>query len=409
MPVLICRRLFFLLSYSNFGCKFSYMQATATVKLKLDVTAQVSELLSETQAAYVRALNLTSAVAYEKRCKNAVALHHLTYRDVRDATRLPANLVCSARAVVAEAYKRELDKSHKWRDGTGVRYDARTLTLKLKQERATLTTLKGRANVGLVVSDYHRQYLSGEWEIASTATLKRQGKAWYLHLVATRDVPEAEGSNVVGLDAGIKRIATLSTGKTFKGGSISQLRRRRFKQRRVLQRKPEGQKKSRNQRRLLNRLSGRERRAVEWKLWNVANEVVREAIRTGSNMIAIEDLKRIRERVKVARQQRIILHGWPFSSLFAKIRHVASRHGITVAEVDAHHTSRTCSRCGHCEKANRKTQSDFRCLSCGYSQNADLNGSFNIRARYVALECSAVNRSLTSVVTSRGDDRAKAA
>ena len=385
------------------------MQAKLTIKLKLDLTPQVSELLTRTSVAYVQALNLTSQVAHDKRCRNAVALHHLTYREVRAATSLPSNLVCSARAVVAEAYTRDLNKLHKWHDGAGVRYDARTLTLKLDVGRATLTTLKGRVNVGLVISDYHRQYLSGEWEVASTATLKRQGKAWYLHLVATREIPDATGSNVVGLDAGIKRIATLTTGKTFKGGAISHLRRRRARQRRALQRQPEGQSKSRNQRRRLKRLSGKERRAVEWKLWNVANEVVREAVRTDSNVIAIEDLKHIRERVKWARKQRIILHGWPFSSLFAKIRHVAARHGIAVVEVGAAYTSRTCSRCGYCDKANRQTQSDFRCLWCGYSNMADFNASYNIRARYVALECGAVNHRLTSVKTDQGGDRAKAA
>ena len=185
--------------------------------------------MAVTQAHYVRALNQTSRVAFEEKCKNAVALHHLTYRDVRSSTGLPANLVCSARAIVAEAYNRELDKSHKWRSGAGVRYDARTLALKLDYERATLTTMNGRVNVGLITGDYHRQYLDGSWEIAKTATLIRRGKAWYLHLLATRDVPAAQGANVIGLDAGIKRIATLSTAKTFKGGSISQLRRRRFR------------------------------------------------------------------------------------------------------------------------------------------------------------------------------------
>lgn len=369
----------------------SYMNVTAIVKLKLDVTAETDALLRVTNAAYVRALNLTSAVACSQRCKNAIALHHLTYADVRAATLLPANLVCSARAIVSEAYKRESDKLHKWRDSAALRYDARTLTLKLEHERATLTTLQGRVSVGLVVSDYHRQYLSGEWEIASTATLKRSGKVWYLHMVATRDVPESTGSNVVGLDAGIKRIATLSTGKTFKGAAISQLRRRRFRQRRSLQRKPEGQSKSRNSRRLLKRLSGKEHRAVEWKLWNIAGGIVREAVKVGCATIAIEDLKHIRSRIRVAKKQRLIQHGWPFSSLFAKVRHVASKHGIRVAEVDAANTSRTCSRCGYCDKANRQTQSDFRCVSCSHSLNADYMAALNIRDRCVSLGWDSVN------------------
>ena len=31
--------------------------------------------------------------------------------------------------------------------------------------------------------------------------------------------------------------------------------------------------------------------------------------------------------------------------------------------------------CGHCEKANRRTQSDFSCQRCVYQSNADYNAA----------------------------------
>jgi tetratricopeptide (TPR) repeat protein len=77
------------------------MKATATLKVKLAVTAEVVQSLQETNAAYVVALNSTSQVAFEQKVFNSVALHHVTYRDVKAATRLPANLVCAARCVQA--------------------------------------------------------------------------------------------------------------------------------------------------------------------------------------------------------------------------------------------------------------------------------------------------------------------
>src|SRR6266540_3526664 len=101
------------------------MKVTVTLKIKLEVTEQVSQCLSETQKAY------------------SVALHHVTYRDVREITRLPANLACSARCMVAEAYKRDKEKRHRWKEAAAMRYDARTLTVKLDQQYATLTTLDG--------------------------------------------------------------------------------------------------------------------------------------------------------------------------------------------------------------------------------------------------------------------------
>ena len=191
----------------SFRRKISYMNVTATVKIKLDVTAEVDLLLRATQAAYLRALNLTSAVAFTYKVSNAVRLHHLTYRDIRTATSLPANLVCSARAIVAEAYQRELSKLHQWRDGAAVRYDARTCTLKLEHARARLTTIEERVTVSLFLADYQRRYLNGDWKIAATVTLCRRGRVWYLHLVAEKQVPDASGTNVLGVDSGINRIA----------------------------------------------------------------------------------------------------------------------------------------------------------------------------------------------------------
>ena len=362
------------------------MKATVTLKIKLETTEQAAQSLSETQKAYVVALNHTSDIAFGKKIFNSVALHHITYRDVRDLTKLPANLVCSARNVIAEAYKREKDKHHRWKETAAMRYDARTLTVKLDREHATLTTLDGRARVNLILSDYHRQYLDGTWEVEPTTTVSRKGRVWHLHLIVTKDIPDSQSEGVIGVDSGIVRIATVNTGKVFNGGIVKHIRERRFKQRRDLQ---SARHKSRNQRQLLKRLAGKERRSVEWLLWNVANGVVDEALKADAGTIAIEDLKGIRARIRVAKKQRLIQHGWPFSSLFLKIAHVAGKHGIKVESVDARNTSRTC-RCGHVDKANRTTQSTFRCVNCGYSHNADYVASHNVAARYVEQRCESV-------------------
>ena len=362
------------------------MKATVTLKIKLETTEQASQSLSETRKAYVVALNHTSQVAFEKQIFNSVALHHVTYQDVRELTKLQANLVCSARNVVAEAYKRDKEKHHRWKETAAMRYDARTLTVKLDQQYATLTTLDGRVRVNLILSDYHRQYLDGTWEVEPTATVSRNGKVWYLGLICTKNIPGSESEGVIGVDSGIVRIATVSTGRTFNGGIIKHIRERRFKQRRDLQ---SARHKSRNQRRLLKRLAGKEKRSVEWLLWNVANGIVDEALKVNAGTIAVEDLKGIRTRIRVAKKQRLIHHGWPFSSLFLKTAHVASKHGIRVESVDARNTSRAC-RCGHVDKANRTTQSTFRCVVCGYAHNADYVASHNVAARYVERRCESV-------------------
>ena len=49
--------------------------------------------------------------------------------------------------------------------------------------------------------------------------------------------------------------------------------------------------------------------------------------------------------------------------------------------VPAAHTSQTCSECDYVDAKNRRTQSRFKCLKCGYEANADVNAAETIRRR----------------------------
>ncbi len=71
---------------------------------------------------------------------------------------------------------------------------------------------------------------------------------------------------------------------------------------------------------------------------------------------------------------RVILNtGW--SGLKQKLAYKAE-----LVEVNPKHTSQRCNVCGHIDKDNRKTQSKFVCVSCGHSDNADINAALNILA-----------------------------
>ncbi|OPD69390.1 transposase, partial [Pseudomonas aeruginosa] len=49
--------------------------------------------------------------------------------------------------------------------------------------------------------------------------------------------------------------------------------------------------------------------------------------------------------------------------------------------VPAHNTSRTCPACMHVSADNRKSQAQFRCVQCGYANNADVVGAINVLRR----------------------------
>ncbi len=88
-------------------------------------------------------------------------------------------------------------------------------------------------------------------------------------------------------------------------------------------------------------------------------------------------------RTRVRKAQRARHHSWSFFQLRGFLTYKAILAGVPVVLVDPRNTSRTCHKCGHCEKKNRKSQSEFVCRSCGHSVNADVNGARNIAARGV--------------------------
>ncbi|TMC94851.1 MAG: transposase [Chloroflexi bacterium] len=60
------------------------------------------------------------------------------------------------------------------------------------------------------------------------------------------------------------------------------------------------------------------------------------------------------------------------------ITYKAAWASVPVRFVDPRNTSKTCSQCGHCDKANRQSQASFLCKQCGFCLNADYNAAINI-------------------------------
>jgi IS605 OrfB family transposase len=67
-----------------------------------------------------------------------------------------------------------------------------------------------------------------------------------------------------------------------------------------------------------------------------------------------------------------------FYGLTQKIQYKSTFRGGQCVMVDPKYTSQTCSKCGHVDSENRKTQDTFKCVKCGHTENADFNASKNI-------------------------------
>lgn len=66
------------------------------------------------------------------------------------------------------------------------------------------------------------------------------------------------------------------------------------------------------------------------------------------------------------------------------VRYKSLWKGKMFVQVPPQNTSNTCSVCGYSDKNNRKTQSEFVCLKCGYSENADFNAAENIKGEGIS-------------------------
>jgi putative transposase len=126
-------------------------------------------------------------------------------------------------------------------------------------------------------------------------------------------------------------------------------------------------------------MAGRQRRFQANINHRISKRLVAKAKTLGMG-IALEDLQDIRSRVEptVSKRFRRRFGNWSFHQLRRFVEYKCRREGVPVVTVNPRNTSRTCSACGHCEKANRPDQATFHCLHCGYSMNADENAARNI-------------------------------
>lgn len=346
------------------------MELSKTAVCKLKPTVEDLEKLLKTLEAFRDACNYISKVAFERRVFNPVALHHMVYRETREKFQLPANLAIRARDRVAKAYKQRRDKPLEFKS-LSMDLDERLFRLIDKPDGiyASISTIQKRVKVPLDIGEYQRKLL--ENAKPTHAVLVYRDKQFFLHITINKTVPEPKGNNPVGVDVGMKNLLVASNGFKVKGGEILRKRHCFRELRSSLQAKG-----TKSAKRRLKRLSGREGRYVNTVLHQVSRAFV-NSLREG-DIVVMEKLAGIRNRAKHRKNQNGDFHSWAYRKLQSFIEYKALERGIPVVHVEPKNTSITCPRCGFVSKANRRTQSLFRCINCGFQHNADYVASLNL-------------------------------
>ena len=216
-----------------------------------------------------------------------------------------------------------------------------------------------------------------------------------LRIIATTNVQETiikfeniNENNTLGLDVNCKNnIFQLSNGKSIQANENiiiknekalnKQARVKQTKSKRGIEKQPQGKKLQ-----LITEKNNRRNKAfIEY----ICNLLCKECIKKGQRNLIIEDLQLFDKVKGLFKELKIkyshITRCLHINDIKNVLLRIASKFGIKVHFVAAEYTSITCPICGHIHKNNRKDQETFSCVKCGYTNNADLNASYNIKNR----------------------------
>jgi IS605 OrfB family transposase len=177
---------------------------------------------------------------------------------------------------------------------------------------------------------------------------------------------------VLGVDLNINKTAVVSNNTFFHSRAIRNVRGRYAYNRQRLQAAG-----TRSAKRHLKRLSGRERR-----FQTDVNHCISKAIASMEcDAVALEDLN-VRKERRLGRKFNKMLGGWAFGQLGRFTEYKLEDRGKYYLEGPPEYTSQNCSDCGN---LGIRKKHDFRCPSCGFSLDADLNAARNIAQLGIAL------------------------
>ena len=197
--------------------------------------------------------------------------------------------------------------------------------------------------------------------------------------------PLQRNDEVLGIDLGVRRLATTSDGVAWSDKAYLARRRKIRHAKRIF---ASHKKKSHSARRKLMRLRRKERNMAKDFCHRLANEI----LKTDKGVIVMEDLSRIKQATSRTKNSVLRtrhnsrLSQVPFYQLKQILSYKALRSGKRVETVSPEFTSQIDSRTGSREGCVRQG-CRFRTAS-GVVYDADWNAALNIRNRYQKRPCS---------------------
>ena len=207
-------------------------------------------------------------------------------------------------------------------------------------------------------------------------TVSKRAGRWYASLTVERDTPVAvcaPKGGAVGIDLGVKTLATLSDGTVIANPRCLAASERRLKRaQKALSRKVKGSRRRAKARAKVARLHAR----VAYQRSDAMHKATTWLASTFSE-ICIEDLNTA-GMVKNHRLAKAVSDA-AFGEFRRQLDYKTARTGATLHVIDRWYpSSKTCSRCGRVKAKLSLSERVYRCDGCGLIMDRDLNAAVNI-------------------------------
>lgn len=343
---------------------------TLTVNIKLHPTKAQQAILERMMDTYIRTANQLVAAMVQAQESLNLTSKHVTV-DLPSAVKNQA--IQDAKSVFKRAKKKDfqvvpvLKKPYCTWNNQNYSFDFESVSLPIIIDgKVKKTAIRAE----MVDPDNRNATLLANK--LGTLRITRKSKKWIAQIAVTIRTTEKTGTNVLGVDLGLKVPAVASTdcekARFFGNGRENKYMKRKFR----AKRKELGQKKKLK---AIKKLDNKEQRWMRDKDHKVSRGIVDFAKENHITVIRLERLANIRQTARTSRKNAKNLHTWSFYRLATFIEYKAKLEGIKVEYVNPAYTSQTCPSCGSRNKAKDRTYS----CSCGFKKHRDVVGAMNIR------------------------------
>ena len=222
--------------------------------------------------------------------------------------------------------------------------------------------------------------------IRSGTVSVKAGRFYVSVLVEIPDVNIDNNSNEgIGIDLGLKDLAIVSNGKTYrninKSAGLKKLEKQLIREQRSLSRKYENLKKGKSTQRANIQKQKLKVQKLHHKMDNIRtdyiNKTIAEIVKTKPSYITIEDLN-----VKGMMKNRCLskaVASQKFYEFRTRLKAKCDENGIELRVADRFYpSSKTCHHCGSVRKNLKLSDRIYRC-ECGYVADRDFNAALNLK------------------------------